>query len=616
MPIGSATILSITTNATLAVFGAALALLVAWHDPRRRGNRYFGLSMLAFALYGTVNTAWQVPQQFDLEPEPLLNLTTTLFITGFILLCNFMIDFGDLPRRVQVLVNAVSLPLGVLITVLLWGGHIYTDFEPQSTGNYLFTLTPLGYICALVALVYLLGSVGLLYAYRSPKAHNLSLPVAVLALGIVAFSNAPGLRAYSLNAIGATTALVMIGRLVIKYQVFQPLADLNAELSAKNEQLLEATLMKSRFLANMSHELRTPLNSIIGYTELVTNRTYGELTDPQVDRLQKVMRSGRLLLELINDVLDLSKIEAGRLNLTLVRVPTADLLDGLLSDFEPQAAEKGLKLVRGYSGLPALWVDEVRARQILSNLLSNAIKFTERGAVIVRGHFAVEQREVILSVTDTGPGIAPADQERVFEAFSQAGDPLTRQHEGTGLGLTIARHLTQMHGGRIWFESTLGQGTTFHVALPAAKDIKITPSLASRIIEPGPRAKGPLVLVIDDDCETIEMVQDHLETASFRVYGACNPNDGLRLAYERHPALIIVDIRMPTIDGWQVIEALRRAPDTASTPILVITATDDFTPAQLTSADDLLAKPVQPQELLAAVHRLLAATQDDQEVTS
>jgi signal transduction histidine kinase len=198
-----------------------------------------------------------------------------------------------------------------------------------------------------------------------------------------------------------------LGRAVVNYQVFQPLADLNAELARKNAEIQEATLKKSQFLANMSHELRTPLNSIIGYTELVDNGTYGALGEVQQDRLRKVTRNGRVLLDLINDVLDLSRIEAGRVEARPRPVPTTDLLNSLIAEFEPQARARGLEMVRGYGKLPAMRVDEDLTRQILSNLLSNAVKYTDTGSVIVRGDFDESRHQVVLTITDTGLGIDP-----------------------------------------------------------------------------------------------------------------------------------------------------------------------------------------------------------------
>jgi len=602
MSIGFATYLSISASVTLAIFGSALVLLIVWQDPRRRSNWYFGLSMGVLALFGAMNAVWQVPQQFDLEPKPLIQIVTSLYVGALILIFNFVIVFAEIPLNIRAITHLVSIPLAIITTGLIWTDNFYADFEPLATGAYSYRVQPLGYAGVGVGLLYLLSSIGVLFAQRSEKARELSVPMIMLVASIFGFGLSNDLRRHGFTAIMTTISVILLGRLMLKYQVFKPLIDLNAELQRKNEQLSEATRMKAQFLANMSHELRTPLNSIIGYTDLVLNRTYGELTELQGDRLKKVVRNGHLLLELINDVLDLSKIEAGRLELTLGRVPTGELLDSLMQTFEPKAREKGLMLVRGYSGLPALWVDETRARQILANLISNAIKYTEQGVVIVRGHFDAEQRQVIISVTDTGIGIDPANQERVFEAFHQADHSLLHPHEGTGLGLVIARRLTEMHSGRIWFESVVGRGTTFHVALPAAEDVP----QPSRIFEPRARNTGPVVLAIDDDAEAIEVIQGYLESANYRVYGACSPNDGLKLAHELKPVLITLDIRMPGVDGWQVLEALRRDPATAPIPVLIITATDDRNLAPMVGAEGFITKPVQPAILMDNVRRLLA----------
>jgi signal transduction histidine kinase/CheY-like chemotaxis protein len=431
----------------------------------------------------------------------------------------------------------------------------------------------------------------------------LVLPITLLVLGAFAFSMTPEVRRFSLNAVAVTVAVVMLGRIVLKYQVFQPLADLNAELDRRIHELYEATQAKSRFLANMSHELRTPLNSIIGYTELVTKGTYGTLTELQHDRLNKVNRNGRTLLELINDVLDLSRIEAGRLILSMETVSTAELLDSLMDEFRPQAEQKGLSLVRGYGHLPALHADITRARHILSNLLSNAIKFTDQGAVIVRGHFDPGSQRVVITITDTGPGIPPDRQDRLFDAYLDSESLLTRQREGTGLGLAIAYRLTEMHNGHLWFESTPGQGTTFHVALPVVQ----TTVAEGFILEPKNR-KGPVIVAIDDDQDALEVLQGYLEAARFSVYGACNANDGLKLAHELHPVLITLDLLMPNVDGWQMLESLRRDPVTAPIPVLLVSAIDESERARTAGANGFLRKPTPEAMLLSEVQRLVTGT--------
>jgi signal transduction histidine kinase/ActR/RegA family two-component response regulator len=600
MSIGFATIFSLCVNVALAVFGAALVLLILWQGLRRRSNQYLALCMAIFALYGAVNGLSRIAQQANLKPQPLLNLAMTLYAVGLILMFNFLLSFAGVSRRLQWRERAISVPLGAVFLVAVWSGHVYSELTPLSSGGYRYALAPAGWAGVAMAMIYMIGIISLLWQQNNPRARELTVPVALLVVGVMAFSATPGLRSYSLNAGAMTVAVVMVGRIVLKYQVFQPLADLNAELDRKVNELYEATQAKSRFLANMSHELRTPLNSIIGYTELVTKGTYGSLGDLQNDRLQKVHRNGRVLLELINDVLDLSKIEAGRMILNIETVQTGELLDGLLDEFRPAADEKGLSLVRGYSQLPALCVDEARVQQILSNLISNAIKFTDTGAVIVRGHFNRQAKQVVLTVTDTGPGISHDRQDRLFDAYLDSESLLTRQREGTGLGLAIAHRLTAMHDGQMWFDSTPGQGTTFNVALPAAEED--TPD--GCILEPKNR-RGAVVLAIDDDYEALEVLQGNLETARFRVYGACNANDGLKLAHEIHPLLITLDVLMPGIDGWQMLESLRRDPLTANIPVLIISAMDNSEQARLAGADGFLRKPAPADKLLAEVRRLM-----------
>lgn len=612
MSIDTASFISISANITLAVFGVALALLVVWQDPRRLSNQYIGVSMTLFGLYGVFNTVWQVPQQYELEPEPLLYITTTLYIIAIILLFNFVIVFAGVPRRIRQIEHVISVPLGLVFIGLIWADRMYENFEPRPSGGYDYSLNPIGMVGVGLILLYLLVSVGLLLAQRQGKARELSAPMLILMAGIALFSAGPEVRRYSLNAMAMTVALVLLGRAVLKYQVFQPLADLNHELALKNVQLAEAAHMKSQFLANMSHELRTPLNSIIGYTDLVINRTYGDLNELQADRLRKVMRNGHLLLALINDVLDLSKIEAGRLDLIFARVPAHRLLDGLLEPYEMNAREKGLTLLRDYDELPMLWADEERVRQILGNLLSNAIKFTEHGRIVMRARFDSSSRRVVFSVEDTGIGIDPAHRERIFEAFQQTDGSLTRAYEGTGLGLTLARRLTEMHSGTIWLESQPGQGSTFFVALPLAEDYAVTPA----IVQPGPNAKGPIILAIDDNREAVEVLQGHLEPSRFRVYGACSAAEGLRLAGDLRPVLITLDLRMPDMDGWQVIDMLKQNPQTASIPVLIITAADDGDVRKRVGSEYYLTKPVKTQDLLDRVRRLLATSLDRRETLS
>lgn len=600
MSVGPDTLFSIAANAVLGIVAGALVLLVIWQDLHRSSNRYFGLSMAAFSIYGTTNALWQVAQFFYLQPAPMLNLVSTFYILSVILLFNFAVSFAGLPANIRYLEHLISVPAGALFGFLLWTGHIYNEFIPQPDGGYSYHLTDVGLLGVLVVVLYLVVSIALLYNRSSTRARELAPPILILVGGILLFSALPAVRHYSANALAMAVSAILIGRLVLIHQVFEPLQALNRQLAQKNTELEEATRMKSQFLANMSHELRTPLNSIIGYTELILNGTYGSLTELQSNRLDKVTRNGRVLLNLINDVLDLSKIEAGHMILNRTEVPTAELLNGLLHTFQVQALSKGLRLVRGYGSLPSLHVDENRARQILANLLSNAIKFTHTGAVIVRAHYDADDQRVIISVTDTGIGIEPEVQDRIFEAFQQGDGSLTRAFEGTGLGLAIAQRLADLHGGRLWFRSQPGKGSTFHVALPVAARVP-TPQPIFR--PPAPNG-GTLILAIDDDCEAIELFQDYLADSGYRMWGTCSANDGLRLVYELHPALILLDIRMPGLDGWQVMETLRSDPETAAIPIVIVTAADAAALARRSGTEGYLAKPVTPDKLLAEVERL------------
>ena len=257
-------------------------------------------------------------------------------------------------------------------------------------------------------------------------------------------------------------------------------------LAQANQQLQEADRVKSQFLANMSHELRTPMNAVIGYTELLLEGTYGPLTGQQQDRLQKVVRNAKSLLQLINDILDISKIEAGRLVLNLSPANLRDVITASLQTVEPLAREKHLHLdIDVDRSLPRVVLDEVRIKQVLDNLLANAVKFTERGNVAIRATCWQEGDTrspivwpgsppggawVLVGVSDTGIGIAREDLTKIFEAFRQADNSTTRRYGGTGLGLAIARELVEMHGGAIWAESVVGNGSTFYFTLPLKGD--------------------------------------------------------------------------------------------------------------------------------------------------
>jgi signal transduction histidine kinase len=249
-------------------------------------------------------------------------------------------------------------------------------------------------------------------------------------------------------------------------------ARLFTEIEEKSRQLEVASQHKSQFLANMSHELRTPLNAILGYTELMLDQIYGEVPDKMRGVLDRVQSNGRHLLGLINDVLDLSKIEAGQLALTVANYSLEDVVQGVVTSVESLATEKQLALKLDIPrSLPAGRGDERRIAQVLLNLVGNAIKFTEKGEVAIAA--SASNGSFNIAVRDTGPGISPADQVKIFEEFHQADNSATKTKGGTGLGLSIAKRIVEMHGGRIWVESSPGSGATFSVSLP----VKVQPEL-------------------------------------------------------------------------------------------------------------------------------------------
>jgi PAS domain S-box-containing protein len=246
------------------------------------------------------------------------------------------------------------------------------------------------------------------------------------------------------------------------------------EIQDKSQQLAEASQHKSQFLANMSHELRTPLNAILGYTELILDSVYGETSEKMRGVLQRIERNGRHLLGLINDVLDLSKMEAGQLVLSLADYSLKDVVHGVFSAVEPLAAEKKIAFkVEVPEDLPAGRGDERRITQVLLNLVGNAIKFTDQGEVTIRA--SATDGSYNLSVSDTGPGISEADQDKLFQEFQQGDNSITRKKGGTGLGLAISRRIIEMQGGRIWVDSRLGQGSTFSVSLPVVVEQQARP---------------------------------------------------------------------------------------------------------------------------------------------
>jgi signal transduction histidine kinase/CheY-like chemotaxis protein len=380
-------------------------------------------------------------------------------------------------------------------------------------------------------------------------------------------------------------------------------AEQSAELSLQNHQLEEATRLKSEFLANMSHELRTPLNAIIGFSELMLD---GGEDDPETRALYlgTIHSSGTHLLALINDILDLSKVEAGKMELHPEPFDVEELIGQTLATVEPLAQRKEIVLNASAAGAGQIIADPGRVKQVLLNLLSNAIKFTPEG-----GRVGVEASRVPdgvqLTVIDTGIGIAPEDQERVFAEFQQVDGSASRQHEGTGLGLALTRRFVEMHGGRIWLESVLGEGSKFHVLLPVGAPNGRSIAVPGAQSAP-PRAgdpSAPLVLIVDDDPRAAALLSLYLGRGGYRSEIASNGVEATVKAVDLRPFAITLDIDLPRIDGWEVLRTLKQDERVRDIPVVIVSIVDDEQLGYALGAVDYFVKPVDRQALLARLDR-------------
>ena len=381
-------------------------------------------------------------------------------------------------------------------------------------------------------------------------------------------------------------------------------------IQAQGRELSLASQHKSQFLANMSHELRTPMNAIIGVGEMLLEDAHGLGRDDEVEPLERILRAARHLLALINDILDLSKIEAGKMDLNLESFPVAALVEDVVATVRPLAERHGNRLsIDCAADVGIMQADATRVRQALLNLASNAVKFTEQGQVKIgaRRSTGPAGDSIVLEVADTGIGMTLEQTARLFQDFTQADASTTRRYGGTGLGLAISRRFCRMMGGDITVESTPGQGSTFTIHLPASVGVVgagMTRSDAAPPARLAPGEGGRSVLVIDDDPTVRELMMRHLERQGFVIATAAGGVEGIARAREIHPAAITLDVMMPDLDGWTVLAALKGDPELADIPVVLVTIVDERQRGYALGAAEYMVKPVD-RERLTAVLRLM-----------
>ncbi len=381
----------------------------------------------------------------------------------------------------------------------------------------------------------------------------------------------------------------------------QELAEAHRRLQEQYREVEEAARIKSQFFANMSHELRSPLNSVIGYAELLLDGIDGPLTEEQRHDLQRILGSARYLLKLINNILEMTKIEAGRMEVDVRPFEVGALVAEAVDTVVPLAYRKNLRLRTAVpGGLSPFRSDPDKVKQILINLLANAVKFTDEGEVECR----VERSDggLRFEVRDTGIGIRPEDQERIFSKFYQVDPSHARGHRGTGLGLALSRTLVELLGGTMGLESRPGQGSRFWFWIPEGGGAERRPG--------GDPPQRPRVVVVEDDPSSRELLRKILETEGMEPVVAQDGAEGLELVRNLRPDAVTLDLLMPRVDGWEFLERLKTDPATRSIPVIVVSCVDRRERALRLGADAHLVKPIQREEFVAVLRAVLGAGGD------
>lgn len=397
-----------------------------------------------------------------------------------------------------------------------------------------------------------------------------------------------------------------------KRKFAERLAASNQELELRNREVERATHLKSKFLASMSHELRTPLNAIVGFSDLLAEQTAGELNDKQKRFVNHIKEGSAHLLQLINDILDLSKIEAGQLEIRCEDFQVQDALPEVLSTIRPLAMAKNIEVQQKLRTDRPVYADRVRFKQILYNLLSNAVKFTPKGGRIEIDCFE-SAGQIGLSVTDTGIGIRPEDQKVVFEEFRQVEGKQGAVNEGTGLGLAITKRLVEQQGGKISLSSEPGRGSRFTFTLPVGSEVsRPAPANPPRSFPAttGSSSGKPLVLVVDDETSARELLASYLNS-EYRIAFAESGLEAVEKAGQLRPDAITLDLAMPGGSGLDALVTLRKTPETANIPIIIVSIVDEEKVGFALGAADYLIKPIRKTVLLETIRKHVPIQGDD-----
>lgn len=393
------------------------------------------------------------------------------------------------------------------------------------------------------------------------------------------------------------------------------------ELEKINRELEYANQLKGRFIANMSHELRTPLNSIIGFSDVLLDRTFGDLSDNQERYIKNIHTSGKHLLELINNILDFAKIESGKYEMIYETFLIDDAIAEVVNTMKPLSENTFIEILTSIDDtITTITADRVKLKQILYNLLSNAIKFTPEGGMVKVSVTREEHPEMYylsprpglgfirFTVQDTGIGISPQDSERIFDEFEQASSTVATKYGGAGLGLALTRKLVELHGGMITVDSTPGKGSTFTflipVTSPVAEGTAPEPSHAVSLHFPWMKEEAPLVLVVEDDLATAELLTLHLTQAGYKVAHAFNGQEALEKAKALHPFIITLDVLLPKKDGWEVLQELKIDRQTSDIPVIIHSIVDNKDLAFALGAADYLMKPLDKDALIRKLEEI------------